>query len=266
MKTPTPTALLACDLDGTVSPVSLDETYPALLSEFRATIADDPGIALIYVTGRRLDSALELIAARSLPLPRLLCCDVGSSVHRPEVGGWIEDPDYAGRMADGMRGRDAAAVLDLLADVPLLAPQPPQNQGRWKASFTLPDGAAGDDALAAARARLAAADLPLRLVRSACVFERRDLLDVLPEGVDKATAVAFAAENLGVPTGGVVYAGDSHNDLDALLAADRAVVVANAPDAVRAAVRDGRDPATTCLAAGAHMAGVLEGMRAFGIR
>lgn len=261
-----PHTLLACDMDGTVAPVGSDPDYPGLLSGFAALLEADPRLALAYVTGRDLDSALELMDKAGLPRPRALVCDVGTTIHHPAADGtWILDVGYAAAMSEAMSGREAADVLEMLRGVPGLEPQPPANQGRWKASFVLRRGAPGDISFEAAEARLRDAGLDLSLVRSSCVFRGRDMLDVLPRGVTKATAVEHLAAGLGLPREATVFAGDSHNDLAPLLAAGRAIVVGNAPRELRDEVLAGRDPDTVCAAAGEHLAGVLEGCRRFGL-
>ncbi len=258
--------LLACDLDGTVAPVRPDPAFPALVAEFRTLLAAAPGTALAYLTGRSAASAETLIADLDLPLPVLLAADVGTRIILFEGGARREDEAYSVRMRRAMGGSTGAGILELLADVEGLDPQRPDDrQGMFKASFFLPSGAAGDAVERDARAALAAAGITASLVRSECVFEDRDLLDVLPAGVTKATAAARAAEVSGLSAAAVVYAGDSGNDLAPLLAAGRAIVVGNAPPGLRRAVLAKRDPRTTWAAAGEHLAGVLEGCRRFGI-
>jgi hydroxymethylpyrimidine pyrophosphatase-like HAD family hydrolase len=63
------------------------------------------------------------------------------------------------------------------------------------------------------------------------------LLDVLPAGGAKERATAYLAGLLGLPLERVVFAGDSGNDLGALLSGTRSVLVGNAADHVRSGLR-----------------------------
>ena len=95
------------------------------------------------------------------------------------------------------------------------------------------------------------------------------LLDVLPEGASKRAAVEHLRVVLGLEPDGVVFAGDSGNDEEALLAGWGGIVVGNAPPELktrlaRAASQRGLDGQLFFARAGCT-AGVLEGARHFGL-
>jgi HAD superfamily hydrolase (TIGR01484 family) len=79
----------------------------------------------------------------------------------------------------------------------------------------------------------AAADAELTLHRT--VYPERDLciLDVLPAGCSKASALGKLAELRGISMQEVMAIGDNWNDVPMLEAAGRAVVMSNAPDDVK---------------------------------
>jgi hydroxymethylpyrimidine pyrophosphatase-like HAD family hydrolase len=60
-------------------------------------------------------------------------------------------------------------------------------------------------------------------------------LDIAPEGVNKATALAQVAADLGIAAADVLAAGDGRNDIEMLQWAGRGVALAEAPAEVRAA-------------------------------
>ena len=60
-------------------------------------------------------------------------------------------------------------------------------------------------------------------------------LDIAPEGVNKATALAQVAADLGIKAEDVLAAGDGRNDIEMLQWAGRGVALAEAPDEVKAA-------------------------------
>ncbi|MBU0743276.1 HAD-IIB family hydrolase [bacterium] len=272
MKPTANTRLLACDLDGTMFPAGPDPTHAEALDRFGRLLRDCDGLRLAYVTGRHLASALEASDRWSLPRPHLLSCDVGTSIHHPDgnaPGGWRRDEAYAALMRDAMSGLDNADVLGLLSDVAGLAPQAPERQAEFKASFTLSRDAAGDTAMNDVVARLCTTGMNFSLVRSAGVYEEHDLLDVLPPGATKSSAVAHMARLLDVPSERTLFAGDSRNDLDPLLRAEGGIVVGNARPALLEALRPflahGARAGKMYLAGRPHLHGVVEGCLHFGL-
>ncbi len=261
-----PSRLLACDLDGTLFPAAPDPSHPEALARFEALRAANPGLVVAYVTGRHLASAVEAMAFWNLPRPDALSCDVGTSVHLSDPGApglWRRDEAYAERMRASMAGVTTETIRMRLADLPGLALQDPERQGEFKVSYELPRGAEGDDAETAARARLDELGVAFSVIRSSGVYEDGDLLDVLPAGATKTTAVTHIAEAAGVRVPRILYAGDSRNDLAPLLAAGGGIVPANAQPALLDALLDA--PATVYRAAGVHLHGVVEGALHFGL-
>jgi hydroxymethylpyrimidine pyrophosphatase-like HAD family hydrolase len=63
-------------------------------------------------------------------------------------------------------------------------------------------------------------------------------LDIAPEGVNKATALAEVAEGLGVSAADVLAFGDGRNDIEMLRWAGRGLAIGDAPDEVKAAADD----------------------------
>jgi hydroxymethylpyrimidine pyrophosphatase-like HAD family hydrolase len=63
-------------------------------------------------------------------------------------------------------------------------------------------------------------------------------LDIAPEGVNKATALAEVALGLGVSAADVLAFGDGRNDIEMLRWAGRGVAIGDAPDEVRQAADD----------------------------
>jgi HAD superfamily hydrolase (TIGR01484 family) len=254
--------LLASDLDGTLIPPDEAPARMRELDDFRATV-DALSLSLAYVTGRHLESALRGIERFRLPRPDALSCDVGTTVYWRRGDEYFADAEYHDVVAASPGVAEAEQVRDLLADVSELWLQEPENQGAFKVSYyaARPLTAAflreiGDRVADAGR---------MRLVSSHAPTSGRGLLDVLPEAVGKASAVRHVAQRMGFGDDEVVFAGDSGNDEDALLSGVHAVVVANAPDSVRADVRAAAEARglsdRVFFASGRYAAGVTEGLR-----
>jgi hydroxymethylpyrimidine pyrophosphatase-like HAD family hydrolase len=63
-------------------------------------------------------------------------------------------------------------------------------------------------------------------------------LDIAPDGVNKATALAEVAAGYGVRAADVLAFGDGRNDIEMLRWAGRGVAIGDAPDEVKAAAND----------------------------
>ena len=101
-------------------------------------------------------------------------------------------------------------------------------------------------------------------------FLDRGLIDVMPGPVSKAYALLWLATHASSAPDEVIYAGDSGNDLAALGAGFRAIVVANASPGLAAKVstlqQERGIPADHLYQAkGEASSGVLEGCRHYGL-
>ncbi len=162
-------------------------------------------------------------------------------------------------------GQDSAAWADELGDWPRgrfveiveglgFAAHADEFQTPRKASFAVPP-----EGQAAVRAALEAADLPVRIIASGT-----DDFDILPTGAGKDHATRFLHRRLEAKAGWalrLVVAGDSANDLAMFEASPRAIAVGNA----RAELLDAMPRETSYHAKADHAAGVLEGLRHFGV-
>lgn len=263
------TSLLASDMDGTVIPLDDGPGWKADVGEFRREAESREGLCLAYVTGRDRDMALAGIEEHRLPHPHFLVCDVGTSVYVPRNGDYVADREYARRMKGALDGATAADVRRALDGTPDLHLQPEPRQTPFKVSYLVPPAAHHRAVLAEVRGRIAAAAAPVEAVFSVRAPDGAGLVDVLPAGVAKDAAVHYLMEASGVDHGGLAYAGDSGNDVAALLAGFQAIVVANADEALKEELRARAGERGILhhlyFAESRYAAGVLEGCRHFGL-
>lgn len=183
--------LLATDLDGTFlggSPEDRQALYQL--------IASHPGIDLVFVTGRGLESVLPLLADPTIPQPDYIICDVGCTVVdgrtlQPlhEVQGQIDD-----KWPGEYRIQEAVGHIDGLIrqDVP---------QDRRCSYFCEPDVVTDELYDIAAR-------LNCDLLYSAGWY-----LDFLPRNVNKGATLTALIEHLDIDREDIMVAGDTLNDL-----------------------------------------------------
>ncbi|MEM9295482.1 MAG: HAD-IIB family hydrolase [Planctomycetota bacterium] len=222
MPSPDDRWLLVSDVDNTVVAEGPDDAGAA--QRLAAYLeARRERIAVVYNSGRFVDSILETVAEHGLARPDVCVGGVGTEVRVTCATGL--DAASAERLtawpittADAWDPQRVRAVVGGVEGAEL---QPADYQSPHKISYYL--RGAEPHTIAEIEGALASAGLDARVVYSSS----RDL-DVLPGGVDKAAAAAFVARSLGYPDTRVVAAGDSGNDRAMLSAGFRAVVVANA--------------------------------------
>ncbi len=262
-----PSRLLASDLDGTLIPGG-GRRDDAAARRFRTWHEGRPEIRLAYLTGRHFELATIGVEENGLPLPDFLGCDVGTSLYHRDGVLWTRDEEYRARLRRSWAGCGTADVVAALAPVSGLTPQPPERQTEFKTSyFVLP--AAGTEArVRETRERLREAGIEAQVIGSVDPEQGTGLIDVLPPAASKRSALDHLRAALDLPPERILFSGDSGNDSAALLHGGPAVLVGNAPEDLRAGLREAAreqgQADSLYLARGEVIAGVLEGLEHFG--
>jgi HAD superfamily hydrolase (TIGR01484 family) len=261
--------LLAADMDGTVIPLEDSPSHRRAVASFRSAVESRPDLLLAYVTGRDLNRAQRGIREWGLPMPDILATDVGTAVHRWNGNEFQPDPEYAHLMREAMGGISPDEIRERLAEDPALEPQEPDRQGPHKVSFYVALDEAGPILMDRLRRQLEGSGARVNLVYSVDGVAGVGLLDILPQGVAKDSAVRFLHDRTGVAKERLLYAGDSGNDEAAMVAGYRVIVVGNAPESLkdrlrqRAGIGDVDD--RLYFARAPYAAGVLEGLGHWGV-
>ncbi len=269
--------VLACDIDNTL--LSYDgASSPELVGLCEAITAErvgsDQPLYFGSATGRTLASHVEyeeawpaLATAASIMDFKITAVGaepyvIGSNNEPVHVSGWPPTATWE---------RDR--VLGALLGRPELQLQSPIAQTPNKVSFDVLG--VSDDAHDEYAAELADT-LSEQEVRAQIIFSSGRFLDVLPEGVNKGSALLRTIGELGVghrwqttnPEAAAPYiiaAGDSMNDCDLLQAADLAILPANAqPDLLKWA-QVSIPQHNLYIARTAFASGILEGLRSHSI-
>ena len=232
--------LLVSDLDDTFLG---DMVALQRLGDFFQGIADR--ITVVYASGRFFESVARDIETTPLPEPVAVIGGVGSEIRRYPGGeldqAWIE------RISSNW---SSERVRDVLADEFALELQAEEFQSEFKVSYFLRD--ASQERLDRMQAKLFDAGVDTSLVYSS----RRDL-DVLPDGVNKGTAAAFIARELGFDAGRVIVAGNSGNDAKLFQHDFYGIIVANAHDELKQFAEDPK----IYLSPHSRADGVLDGLQ-----
>ena len=222
---------------------------------------------LVYVTGRHYELALDAIDSHQLPSPCWMICDVGTSIyHRGTAGTYESLPAYTSNLAQRIGRFDVTAVAELVGSVAGLRIQEPEKQGPFKLSYYC-DATRLSDISVRLMQLLREAGAPYRITPSVDPFTATGLIDLLPQGVSKAYALDWWVEHTGYSQDMVIFAGDSGNDIAALTAGYRSIVVGNADrEIVELTRRVHTDSGWTdrlFLATKPATSGVLEGVQHF---
>jgi hydroxymethylpyrimidine pyrophosphatase-like HAD family hydrolase len=207
---------LATDYDGTLAKDGhVDEPTVRALERLC-----DAGYSLIMVTGRELDE-LGAVFPR-LGMFEMIVAENGAVLYRPssrELKSLAEPPPRSLIAAMQRRGIDPIAVGKVVV-------------ATWAVHLAAVQGALSEVGL-----------------NWHTILNKRSLM-VLPPGVDKATALTVALEELGISAGETVGVGDAENDRTFLALCGFSVAVANALPVIRGCV--------DLVTAGDHGQGMIE--------
>lgn len=232
--------LLATDLDGTLIG---DDGATHRLNEIVEELRETKGLKLAYVTGRSPELFNELRKEKSLLMPDALVTAVGTEIYIDGelIDEWLHVANW-----------DEVQIKDMLSRYSSLRLQPATEQRKFKLSYFLEDNYQLVENI-----RDQLRDLPVNVVYSMSLY-----LDILPEGVNKGSALQFLADKWGIDTANVYACGDSGNDID-MLASSNAIVVGNAKDELLRWMENHTE--NTYKAKGNFASGIIEGLEHYRI-
>jgi sucrose-6F-phosphate phosphohydrolase len=261
-----PLKLLATDLDGTYLPQQGDNDNVIDLQILQGLLRDWD-VQLAYVTGRHFDSVVSAMRDDLLRSAEWIICNVGTQVMIRENSGQYQfSRDYHETLRCKVQNQSIQCCADELIRWPGLQCQESEKQGEFKLSFY-----AKVDELVTLCSKLDAwlieRKLPYKTTHSIDPSGEEGLIDLLPEGVDKAFAIHWIADRFGLSTDDILFCGDSGNDRAALMDKFRGVLVSNAhPDLKDQVHRHHHGNGTQkklFSASKPATSGVLEGVRHF---
>lgn len=260
--------VLATDLDGTLIPFANQTQQQAALQWLHEN-HHAHSIGLVFVTGRNFHSVQEAITQFQLPIPDWIICNVGASIYQRTASGEFQvSRAYETTLDQIVSHLPISNLAAGFSSHPAMRLQREGNQTRHKLSYI-----AAADLLPALEIELQnhlqALAAPYSLITSVDPFDGDGMIDFLPQNVSKAFALDWWTQTNNVSPAQIVFAGDSGNDLAALIAGYRTILVGNADltlaKKVHAAHRNYSGGAKFFAARQHATAGVLEGCRWFGL-
>jgi sucrose-phosphate synthase len=230
--------MLICDLDDSL----VGDTGGLKVLLERLQSANNVGFGI--VTGRCLNSALQVLKQHRVPTPDLLITAVGTEIHygrrMVDDSGWQRHIDYR------WKPHELRAAMESIPGVKL---QPAIEQTRFKVSYYADQKKMPK--VHEIRRHLRKLDLHAKLI-----YSHQAYLDLLPVRASKGLAVRYLAMKWHMEPETLLVAGDSGNDEEMLSGNTLGVVVGNySPELERL-----RGHERIYFAKGHHAWGVLEGM------
>lgn len=230
--------LIVTDLDNTLT------GDPEALAEFNEIIRDREDIGFGIATGRRLDSAMELIEELGLPRPDVMDTDAGTQLHYGDK----LTPDLSWRKQIGHAWKPGE-IRDILDKLPGMYLQEESHLSEYKISYEIDLKEA--PSVTKIRRMLRQAGLQAKVVLSLDMY-----LDILPVRGGSELSMRHLLWKWGFSPENVLVAGDSGNDAGMLLGRTLGVVVGNHAKELNKLRKRPR----VYFAKAAHARGVLEGM------
>jgi len=201
---------LVADIDNTLIGENNDRLPEliALLKENREVLGF--GVA----TGRRVESATDILKAHDLPMPDVIISSVGSEIH------------YGRQLQPGQGWEthisskwDRKKIVRLLKTFDFLKMQEEAAQRPYKVSYNMKPG----------KDRLAR--IHDQLLKNKCrytlIYSHQKYLDILPFRASKGKAIRYLSYKWEIPLAHFLVCGDSGNDEEMLRGEPMAVVVGN---------------------------------------
>lgn len=230
--------LIVTDLDNTLTGDAES------LTRFIDLVRSHENIGFGIATGRRLDSAMELIEELGLPRPDLIDTDAGTQLHYGEK----LTPDRSWRKSIGYAWKPKE-IREALDPLPGLFRQAEKNQSEFKISYEV-DTEKGPS-VARIRKILREAGVRAKVVMSLDMY-----LDVIPVRGGSDLSTRHVLWKWGFAPEHVLVAGDSGNDAGMLLGRTLGVVVGNHSEELERL----RNCPRVYFAEASHAAGILEGI------
>ncbi len=260
--------VLATDLDGTLIPLQGSAENQADLVQLQQALQDNR-VTLTFVTGRHLESVQDAMQQHQLPQPDWVICDVGTSIYkRTEVGSFEVAQPYADHLQSIVGETSTSRLREEFTSLESLRLQEEEKQGAFKLSFYC-NAKKLREVHDAVLDILTHRRLPYSLISSVDPFTSDGLIDLLPTDVSKAYALQWWTEHAGLDNKELVFSGDSGNDLAAMTAGYRTIVVGNASLDLKETVHQHYEARMQVdrvyIAKNTATSGVLAGCRHFGL-
>lgn len=241
------------DLDGTFIPE--DELSRSALKDFKYYLKNNNDLKIVYVTGRNLKETKLVINLEKLPSPNHVICDVGTTIYKKGFLGYNYSKGYHKKQEQIISNSPKDEVISKILKMKGVELQEKTKQRPFKLSFYFDYDKIND--------------YKFDDVTQGCSWNKVlsvdkngiGLLDLLPKGINKYSAIDFFINNYGLSKSDCVFAGDSGNDLEVFCSDIKSIVVDNCTQSVKQAVCSRKN---VYISPKKYTTGVLDGCKYYG--
>jgi len=261
--------VIATDLDRTLLPNGNQE-YDGSMNLFSG-IVERKGLGLVYVTGRNLEEINDAVREYGIPPADYLVAEVGTRVYCGGGGDYEEDTDWIDAVNSATKNWDVGLFQEELKAVEGLRLQEDFRQNRFKLSYYIDEPGNSDDIVKNVSETIAAICSDAEIIYSIDETKNLGLLDVLPKYATKTNALEYVREKMGAAKEDIIYCGDSGNDILPLTFGYKSILVRNAIDEVKKAVKEKGIAEKLYIAQGGeklngyYVSGIIEGLVHFSV-
>ncbi len=260
-------SILATDLDGTLIPLDGNPDNEKDLTHLKQEL-NQQNFQIVFVTGRHLESVKNAIAEFNLPTPDWIVCDVGTSIYQKSGNEFQLNQDYFNYLEKMLNRFPVSKIHEVMDKFEEIEFQEQEKQGDYKISFYAKAHSI-DNVAANIENQLQTLNAPYSVIHSVDPFNGTGLIDLLPQNVSKAHALKWWLKHLEYSSSSVVFAGDSGNDLAAMTAGYKTIVVGNSPASLKKDVKEFHEKSgwkdRLYLAEKSATSGLLEGCNWFNL-
>ncbi|ABK44792.1 HAD-superfamily hydrolase, subfamily IIB [Magnetococcus marinus MC-1] len=225
----TPALLLCTDLDRTLLPNGGSPEPHGARHRFQQLVKQ-PHIQLSYLSGRDHSGMEEAIKTYQLPTPRFMVADAGGAISLFTDGHWQSLPGWRTILASTWSLELRHQIPLLLRDLPL-TPRCVDRQSRFKQSYSVAPDLDKQPLMEQISVRLKGLPIEQRWSRDEESGTR--LLNIIPSGINKLTAIRMLQQHCAIDDSHTLFAGDSANDLSVFASSVPSILVGNADKSVR---------------------------------
>ncbi len=259
--------LLVSDLDGTLIPAGKEPFNKNSLRELGFFLKNHKGFFLAYASGRSIELVESVIEKSCLPEPNAVIVDVGTTIYLRKGKRFYVDSDWREKLLERVPWGFGKKIKKIVSGFSEFVEQGESAQKEFKQSYYIKPEKAGE-AIAKVKKILSDERLSVEIVYSEDCGGKRGLVDFLPKNSSKGFSIDFLRKKLGLGKKGVLVAGDSENDLSAILFGFNAVVVGNAREEFKQKVRAKAEKENALgriyFSGESHGFGILEALNHFG--
>ena len=265
--------IFATDLDRTLLPDGKEEYDGSIPLLFRRL--EDFKHTLVYVSGRNTDLLNEAVSKYGIKLPDYFIGEAGTVIYVNEKGVMVPDKSWILHLKEENPNWDRRVLVQKIGMESVLTLQEGWKQNPYKISYYLKDYSLEDEVLGKINSVLAENKINSKASWSVDPLQEVGLIDIIPDSATKLAALEFVREKLGENKDGVIYCGDSGNDVLPLAAGYKAILVKNAPEDVKDEImkemkKKGLDNKLYIAKGGGKLngnysSGIIEGLVHFGI-